>query len=112
MGTYYIPRNVKGETRLFKIFSIKALGYTIAFAIPGLILNLLISALGIKYVGIVIMVIFALIGFIIGTFKIPNLTFAPIFKICAGENIDDIILRYIKFKTKDRKIYVYGKEKK
>lgn len=113
MGTYFIPRNTKGETRLFKIFSVKALIYTVVMAIPGFILKLLVfNTLGFAFAGWIVVAVFGLIGFIVGTFKIPNLTFAPLFKVCAGENIDDIILRYIKFKTKDRKIYIYGKEKK
>ena len=113
MGTYFIPRNTKGETRLFKIFSVKALIYTVVMAIPGLLLKVLIfNTLGFALAGWIVVGVFGLIGFIVGTFKIPNLTFAPLFKICAGENIDDIILRYIKFRSKDRKIYIYGKEKK
>lgn len=109
MGTYYIPRNVKGETRLFKIFSVKALIYTIVCAIPGILLNVILSMLGIHYVGLGFIALFALIGFCVGTFKIPNVNIAPIFKICAGEKIDDIIMRAIKFKQ-EKKIYVYGRE--
>ena len=36
-------------------------------------------------------------------------------KLCrqtAGENIDDIIIRGIKFKLKKNKIYIYAKEEK
>ncbi|MBE5821548.1 MAG: hypothetical protein E7311_03045 [Clostridiales bacterium] len=113
MGTYFIPRNTKGETRLFKIFSVKALIYTVVMVIPGLLLKLLVfDTLGFGLAGWIAMGVFGAIGFVVGTFKIPNLTLAPIFKVCAGENIDDIILRYIKFRTKDKKIYIYGKEKK
>ena len=109
MGTYYIPRNVKGETRLFKVFSVKALIYTIVCAIPGIMLNFILSMLGIKYVGLVFIAIFAFIGFFIGTFRMPNISIAPIFKICAGEKIDEIIFRAIKLR-KSKKIYVYGRD--
>lgn len=109
MGTYYIPRNVKGETRLFKIFSVKALIYTIICAIPGVVINVVLTSLGIKYVGLIFIVLFAFIGFFIGTFKMPGINIAPIFKICAGEKIDEIIMRAIRFK-KEKKIYVYGRD--
>lgn len=109
MGTYYIPRNVKGETRLFKIFSVKALIYTIICAIPGVVINVILTALGIKYVGLIFIVLFAFVGFFIGTFKMPGISIAPIFKICAGEKIDEIIMRAIRFK-KEKKIYVYGRD--
>lgn len=111
MGPYYIPRNVKGETRLFKIFSVKALIYTIVCAVPGVLLNVIFSILGVKYVGIFFIVFFAFIGFFIASFKMPNISFAPIFKICAGEKIDEIMMRAFKFK-KEKKIYVYGREMK
>ena len=54
--------------------------------------------------------IFALIGFSIATFKIPESTSFEITKKAGGEAIDEIILRYIKFKKKKNKIYVYTKE--
>lgn len=111
MGSYYIPRDVKGETRLFKVFSVKALIYTIVAAIPGLILFAIFNSIKLTPIGIFFLAFFALMGFIIGTFRIPNLTFAPIFRICNGEKIDDIIMRAIKFQ-KQKKIYIYGKEKK
>ena len=43
MGTYYIPRNVKGETRILYIFTIKALITTIAGAIIGLLFYFIFS---------------------------------------------------------------------
>ena len=101
MGTYLIPRNMKGEGRIL-FFSYKALLYTIIGLIPGYLLFTLIKPIH-TITAWIVMIVFAFIGFGIGTFKMPNLTIAPIFKVCAGENIDDIILRYIKFRTKDRK---------
>lgn len=113
MGTYFIPRNTKGETRFFKIFSVKALIYTVVMAIPGIILKTFVfDPLKFGLAGWITLGIFGLIGFILGTFKMPALTIAPVFKATSGEGIDDILLRYIKFKTKEKKIYIYGKEKK
>ena len=37
MGTYYIPRNVKGESRILMVFSVKGLIYTAIGAAIGLL---------------------------------------------------------------------------
>ena len=58
------------------------------------------------------MLAFAVIGFAIGTFKIPNSTTFDITRKTGGENIDDVILRLIKFKKKKKRIYLYTKEEK
>jgi len=105
---YQIPRNVKGEGRILFIFSTKALIYTAVGAGIGLLLRILFSMIGITIVGTVIMVILALIGFCIGTFKMPNSTAFSITRKTGGEGIDDIIMRGLKFKLKSKnKIYVY-----
>ena len=56
------------------------------------------------------MIIFALIGFGIGTFKMPNTKNFEITKKTGGEKIDDVLLRFIKFKMKKNRIYIYTKE--
>ena len=112
MGTYYIPRNVKGEGRILYIFSTKALIYTAAFAAVGIIFYFLFSLLKMKIVGIVITTIFGLLGFVIGTFKIPESQNWEITKKNGGQNIDDVIIRAIKFKMRKNKIYVYEREEK
>ncbi len=106
MGTYYIPRNYKGETRILYIFSIKSLITTAIGAGIGALFLFLFSALSLKTVGIVIMAIFAIIGYIIGAVKIPTIASIPVTKKIGGEPISEIIIRYIKFK-KNRKIYTY-----
>ncbi len=50
---------------------------------------------------------FGLIGFAIGTFKIPESNSFEITKKTGGENIDEVILRAIKFKLKKNRIYLY-----
>ena len=106
MGTYYIPRNYKGETRLLYIFSIKSLITTAIGAIIGFIFYLICSMIGIKLVGIIILLIFAVIGYCIGALKIPTIAGLPVTKKIGGESISDIIIRYFKFK-RERKIYTY-----
>ncbi len=110
MQTYEIPRNYKGEGRILYIFSTKALGYTAAAAAFGGIFYLIFKVLGMQMIGIGIVVLFGLIGFCIGTFKIPDNRKFKFTEKTGGEAIDDVIKRWIKFKRGKKKIYVYLKE--
>lgn len=112
-GPYYIPRSdVKGEGRILFIFSTKALIYTVIGIIIGLIFFYIFSAIGLTPVGIGFIAFFAILGFSIGTFKIPDSQGLEITRKTGGEKIDDIILRYIKFKRNNNKIYIYTEEEK
>ena len=106
MGTYYIPRNYKGETRILYVFSVKSLITTVIGAMIGLIFYFPFSMIGLKKVGIVILAIFALIGWAVGALKIPTVVGIPVTKKIGGEPLSDIIIRYFKFK-RNRKIYTY-----
>ncbi len=110
MGTYNLPRNVKGEGRILYIFSTKALIYTAIGIAVGLIFYLILNLIGLGMIGIIILGLFGLIGFSIGTFKVPDTNSFEITKKTGGENIDDVIKRAIKFKMQKNKIYVYQKE--
>ena len=112
MGTYNLPRNVKGEGRILFVFSTKALIWTAIGAIIGLPFYLIFSLLGISIVGKIAIVLLGLIGFIIGTFKMPTTSAFEITKKTSGENIDDVIKRGIKFKMQKNRIYVYQNETK
>lgn len=111
MGTYNLPRNVKGENRILFIFTTKSLIYTVIAAGIGLLFNFIFSMLNMTLVGIVIVAVFALIGFGIGTIKVPEIAKFEFSKKTGGENLDDVIRRAIKFNTKGRKIYVYKEGK-
>ena len=106
MGTYYIPRNYKGETRLLYIFSIKSLITTAIGAVIGFLFYLILTAINMKMAGIIVLAIFAVIGYCIGALKIPTIVGLPVTKKIGGESISEIIMRYVKFK-KNRKIYTY-----
>lgn len=110
MGTYNIPRNVKGEGRILFVFSTKSMIYSAIGAVAGLPFYFIFSAFKMNIVGIIIMGLLALIGFIIGTFKFPEIAAFKFTKAVGGENIDDIIKRAIKFKKNGNKIYLYTKE--
>lgn len=107
MGSYYIPRNVKGETRIFYIFTIKALACTAIGLLIGFLVRYIFVALGLGLVGTIIMVVFALIGYAIGAVKIPTVAGLPFTKKIGGEPLSEIIIRYFKFMRKNKKIYTY-----
>lgn len=110
MGTYMIPRNTKGEGRILFIFSTKALIYTVVCGAIGLPIYWILKMLKLNFVGIAIVAVLALVGFCIGTIKIPNSDGIKVTRLVGGENIDDVILRYIKFKKKKNKIYITKEE--
>ena len=110
MQTYEIPRNYKGEGRILYVFSTKGLIYTSVGAGIGLIFYLIFKMLGLSMIGILITLVLAAIGFAIGTLKVPETTAFEITKKTGGENIDDVILRWIKFKKNGKKIYIYKTE--
>ena len=124
MRTYYIPRNLKGEGRILTIFSYKSLIYTAAGVFIGLPVFLIIRAITGKFlVSAIFPILLGLIGYVISTFKVPQIKGIKIFKDVGGEAINDIIVRYIRFYyninlfglmnfKRKRKIYVYTKEEK
>lgn len=108
MGTYYIPRNLKGNSRILYIFTIKSLIYTAIGAGIGLVLYFIFATmLQIKPLGIGLLAIFAVSGFAIGTIKIPRFAGIPFTKNIAGDSLDEIIKRYLLFKS-NRKVYSYA----
>ena len=112
MGSHYIPRDVKGEGRILFIFSTKSLLWTAATGGVGLLFFFIFSILNLKVVGIIIALIFAAIGYVIGSFKVPEISNWEFTRKTGGENIDDIIKRAINFRRKGKRIYVYTKEEK
>lgn len=109
-GPYNIPRNYKGESKILFVFSTKALIYTCIGAGIGLVFFYICKLLGFSLVGMIFVLIFGLIGFSIGTFKIPDNKKFEFMRKNGGENIDSVILKWIKFKQKHNRIYVYKKE--
>jgi len=112
MGTYNIPRNVKGEGRILFIFSTKSLIYTAIGIGVGLPFYFIFNALKLTILGLIFVALFALIGFSIGTFKVPEIGALKASKTIGGEKIDDIIKRAITFRRKGNRIYLYTKEEK
>lgn len=110
MQTYEIPRNYKGEGRILYIFSTKGLIYTAVGAGLGLIFYFIFKTLGLSMIGIISTLICGAIGYAIGTLKVPENASFQISKKTGGENIDDVIMRWIKFKKNGNKVYIYKME--
>ena len=106
MNTYEIPRNYKGEGRILYIFSTKGLIYTVVGLVIGLVFYFIFKVLGMSVIGIGIDVLFGVVGFVIGTLKMPDTRKFEFTKKTGGENIDNIIKRWIKFKRNNNKIYI------
>ena len=109
-GPYNIPRNYKGENKILFIFSMKSFIYTAVGGFIGILFYYLFKMLGIDKIGWIFIIFFALIGFAVGTFKIPDNSNLSFSRKVGGEAIDDVIMRWIKFKRKNNRIYVYKDE--
>ena len=108
MGTYIIPRNLKGETRILYIFTVKSLATTAIGVLVGTLFYFILGVLlGFKTLGFILVAIFGLIGFAIGAIRIPTLGGIKITKKIGGESLDEIIRRYAMFKTQKRKYSYY-----
>lgn len=109
MATHYIPKDLKGESRILLIFSNKSLITTAIFGGIGVVLFFIFRLIGMRLVGIILLILLALLGFAFGTFKIPRITGWKFTKNIEGDSMDEIFLRFVKFKS-NRKIYSYTKE--
>ena len=108
-GAYFVPRSVKGETRLLFIFTIKSFVLTVAFGLIGaLIWFLLSNFITVSLVvGLVLVGITGAIGYVIGAVTIPDSPVMGPLRKAGGENISDILLRLLVFRGK-KKIYLYN----
>lgn len=111
MATHYIPKDLKGETRILIIFSVKSLITTAAFGAVGLIFFLIFHVMGMNVVGVIILALFALLGYGFGTLKIPKISGLPFTKNIEGDSMDDALRRFLKFRS-NKKVYSYTKEDK
>ena len=112
MNSYNIPRNVKGEGRILYIFSTKALIYTFVWILIGSIFYFIFNLMGMSTLGLIFIIFFGIIGFVIATFRVPDTSAFKITQKTGGEKIDDVIIRYIKFKLQKGRIYVYDQNRR
>lgn len=104
--TYTVPRNVKGESRLLYIFSMKSFATTVAGAAVGFVISSILSIIGLKSAGWIIIVIFSAIGYALGTLIIPDSKIVGGLRKAGGEQLGNILIRTIIF-SRRKKIYIY-----
>lgn len=113
-NSYFVPRNVKGESRILYIFNTKSFIFTLVFGLVGAGFWMIVSGLiGIDSLVamIICILIFAVIGYLIGALKIPDSPLVGKFRKAGGEYVSDIIWRFITFKRR-KKIYIYNYDRK
>ena len=104
--TYTVPRSAKGETRILNIFTIKALFSTAGFAAVGALPFFLLKSIGLTTAGVVILVIFAAVGYGMAMLTIPDAPIMGKLRKAGGEKLGDIVWRTLTF-SKRKKIYLY-----
>ncbi len=107
--SYYVPRSVKGESRILIIFTIKSFVFTVVFGVVGVLFILLLSMIIPMnlWAEIIIVAIFGAIGYAISAGKIPDVPIMGPFRKAGGEYVYEIIFRFLTFKRR-KKIYVYN----
>lgn len=106
--SYMIPRDTKGEGKILMIFSKKSfIGTIIAAGVALITIYPICAIFGASLIGMIFVLLFGLIGFIITSMKMPNSSNFEILRKTGGEDIDEILLRLIKFKKSGKKIYSY-----
>ena len=108
-GSYYVPRSVKGETRLLYIFTVKSFAATLAFGLVGVLIYFILSSfIDLGIIGTVLLIgAFGGIGYALATVTIPDAPIMGSLRKAGGENIGAMILRVITFRKK-KKIYIYN----
>lgn len=109
MSTHYIPKDLRGETRILIIFTVKSLITTAIFAGIGGVLFFIFGLLKMKTLGMILLIVLSLIGYGFGTIKIPRITGLKFTKNIEGDSLDEVFIRYLKFRM-NKKIYTYTKE--
>lgn len=111
--SYYVPRSAKGESRILYIFSVKSFITTlICGGIGALIVFLIKSVIPMSIFTIILLIVpFAVVGYVIGALKIPDIPMMGPLQKAGGEEVLDILFRLINFPNK-KKIYIYGKDRK
>lgn len=108
--SYYVPRSVKGETRILYIFTIKSFITTVVFGLIGAMIWYVLGALGSNigmFLGLLITGLFGGIGYVIGAVTIPDVPAMGPLRKAGGENISNILFRLFTFRWRKR-IYLYN----
>ncbi len=111
--SYTVPRSAKGESRILYIFTVKSLAITLGFAAIGVLIYFILkSFMEVSLITMILIIApFAGIGYLIGAMKIPDVPLMGPLQKAGGENVSDILLRLITFRSK-KKIYMYNINRK
>lgn len=104
--TYTVPRNVKGETRLLYIFTMRSFITTALGGLIGFGFFVIFSAIGIAIAGWITLALMAAIGYGLGSLTIPDTPIVGNLRKAGGERLGDILFRTFTFRNR-KKIYVY-----
>lgn len=74
-GSYFVPRSVRGESRILYIFSVKSFIVSLIFGLIGVIIYLILkTVIGLALIpGLIIIAIFAAIGYALTSINIPDI---------------------------------------
>lgn len=93
------------------IFTTKSLIASVIGAVIGLVIYYFFSAVfGLGKIGLIIVLVFAAIGYGITMLRVPETNNFEITRKTGGDKIEDVLIRAIKFKQKGKRIYLYTKE--
>lgn len=108
-GSYYVPRSVKGESRILYIFTIKSFAATLASGLIGVAIYFILNQfLKLGFIpGLIIIAIFGGIGYALASVIIPDIPIMGPLRKAGGENIGAMLIRLIFFRKK-KKIYLYN----
>ncbi len=105
---HQIPFDSKSETRLFVIFSLRAIATTTIGMLLGIFIGSFFYILGLTKLFILSIILCGLAGFIIGTFKTPNIKSMPVTEELTDMYPYEVALKKWKFNQR-KKIYVIYK---
>ena len=109
-SSYYVPRSVKGESRILYIFTVKSFIVTLIFGLVGAGIWFLLTSFNVNVAlvpGLVIVGICGGIGYALSTVVIPDVPFMGPLRKAGGENIGAMVIRLITFRKRKR-IYLYN----
>jgi len=109
-NSYFVPRSVKGESRILYIFTIKSFIVTLIFGLVGAAIWYVLTLFNITVElipGLIVVGLFGGIGYLLATVKIPDVPFMGPLRKAGGENIGAMVWRLITFR-KRRRIYLYN----
>ena len=109
MQKHEIPRESKNEGKILYIFDGRSIITTVIGIVIGLIIGIFVSAFFPTYGMLISAILFGVLGFLLGTIKIPEITNIPVTKLVSGMYVDEAIMKYIKFK-KRRSLKILEKE--